>query len=639
MHGRAVVTGGVDLAAHRVSVTPDPGGTNFAVHYAPLHPPRLRSPRRSLSAGALTFDLDRREFSHLRGEEGLLRWVDTDGRSRRLGTTLSGVGWADGAVALAAERVSGSGQRSPVRFAVGSVDHHPDIVVSSSVMGLRRPSATPPVVPTTAGLLTLRSRPLGSQPDAGRGGLTAETLWRAARCDVALLEGGRTQVLWPAGGVVDWRVRPEQRQLWLGAVRSPAELQDYLDGGPVDYFCVVWSGGPPRVRALGRHPGDYLLGDQAPAADPPACWVELDTRDTLRSTAGTLNLPGPCVGVDPVPGGTYLRARVLLSDRLAEVTVRLGPGTELSSRSADAATVVFGTATRRVQLETGPSGALTLVEEDGPARRTVPLLTSRSSVPRLAVAHQDTVLPGGGRLSVTRAEAGCGRPLLWLDPCSADSVPLLPGDENPAPPVPGSPEWCHVAARPVVRLALPLGWHPTITFAALEARILTGLEAAVDWLRAAGLLAAGSPVALGGHSFGAAVAAVALAGSFPGGAAVLRSGAYDRDLTPSGFQFERRRLDQAPDVYAGFSTSRRADSIQTPCLLTHGAADANPATPPAHSRRMAAALARAGTPHRLVELAEEDHELAGRAGIIRLARAERAWLRRWVDGPADQRRI
>src|SRR5207248_1460353 len=93
-------------------------------------------------------------------------------------------------------------------------------------------------------------------------------------------------------------------------------------------------------------------------------------------------------------------------------------------------------------------------------------------------------------------------------------------------------------------------------------------------------------VGVGGHSYGAFMTANLLAHSGLFRAGIARSGAYNRTLTPFGFQSERRTLWEAAEVYAKLSPFQSAHRIKAPLLLIHGAADNNPGTFPLQSERM-----------------------------------------------------
>jgi dipeptidyl aminopeptidase/acylaminoacyl peptidase len=114
-------------------------------------------------------------------------------------------------------------------------------------------------------------------------------------------------------------------------------------------------------------------------------------------------------------------------------------------------------------------------------------------------------------------------------------------------------------------------------------------------------------VGVGGHSYGAFMTANLLAHSDLFRAGIARSGAYNRTLTPFGFQSERRSFWEAPDLYAKVSPFYYADKIKEPILMIHGEADDNQGTFPIQSERMFAAISGNGGTARLVMLPLEAH--------------------------------
>ena len=114
-------------------------------------------------------------------------------------------------------------------------------------------------------------------------------------------------------------------------------------------------------------------------------------------------------------------------------------------------------------------------------------------------------------------------------------------------------------------------------------------------------------VGVGGHSYGAFMTANLLAHSRLFKAGIARSGAYNRTLTPFGFQSERRTFWQAPDMYMKVSPFAYADKIKDPILLIHGMADDNSGTFPIQSERMYAAIKGNGGTVRYVQLPFEAH--------------------------------
>ncbi|HKP72648.1 MAG TPA: prolyl oligopeptidase family serine peptidase, partial [Pyrinomonadaceae bacterium] len=119
-------------------------------------------------------------------------------------------------------------------------------------------------------------------------------------------------------------------------------------------------------------------------------------------------------------------------------------------------------------------------------------------------------------------------------------------------------------------------------------------------------------VGVGGHSYGAFMTANLLAHSDLFRAGIARSGAYNRTLTPFGFQSERRILWEAPEMYIKVSPFMNADKIKEPILLIHGEADNNTGTFPIQSERMYQAIRGTGGTVRLVMLPLEAHGYAAR---------------------------
>jgi dipeptidyl aminopeptidase/acylaminoacyl peptidase len=156
-----------------------------------------------------------------------------------------------------------------------------------------------------------------------------------------------------------------------------------------------------------------------------------------------------------------------------------------------------------------------------------------------------------------------------------------------------------------------------------EAAIAKAAELGVDPAR----------VAVGGHSYGAFMTANLLAHTGLFKAGIARSGAYNRTLTPFGFQSERRTLWEAPDAYVKLSPFMFAHRLKTPLLLIHGEADNNPGTFPEQSDRMFAALAGNGGNVRFVKLPAEAHGYAARESVGHTLYEMSAWLHRFLGDP------
>jgi dipeptidyl aminopeptidase/acylaminoacyl peptidase len=157
-------------------------------------------------------------------------------------------------------------------------------------------------------------------------------------------------------------------------------------------------------------------------------------------------------------------------------------------------------------------------------------------------------------------------------------------------------------------------------------QLVAGAKAAIDFGASLGVVDA-KRVAVMGHSYGAFMTANLLAHSDLFKAGIARSGAYNRTLTPFGFQAEERTFWQAPDTYAKMSPFNYADKIKTPILLIHGEADDNTGTYPIQSERFYAALKGQGATVRLVFLPLEAHGYEAHESLQHML-----WeMNRWLD--------
>lgn len=135
-------------------------------------------------------------------------------------------------------------------------------------------------------------------------------------------------------------------------------------------------------------------------------------------------------------------------------------------------------------------------------------------------------------------------------------------------------------------------------------------------------------IAVGGHSYGAFMTANLLAHSCLFRAGIARSGAYNRTLTPFGFQAEDRTLWQAPEVYMRMSPFLHADRISDPILIIHGQADENEGTFTMQSERLYHALKGLGKAARLVLLPFEGHAYRARESVMHMLWETGTWLER-----------
>ncbi len=161
------------------------------------------------------------------------------------------------------------------------------------------------------------------------------------------------------------------------------------------------------------------------------------------------------------------------------------------------------------------------------------------------------------------------------------------------------------------------------------AQLQMNAEAAINTLAAMGV-GDKNRVAVGGHSYGAFMTANLLAHTSLFKAGIARSGAYNRTLTPFGFQNEDRTYWQAPQLYNEMSPFMYADKIKTPILLIHGEADDNTGTFPINSERLFAAIKGNGGTVRFVFLPYEAHSYRGKENLLHMLWEQNQWLEKYV---------
>ena len=137
-------------------------------------------------------------------------------------------------------------------------------------------------------------------------------------------------------------------------------------------------------------------------------------------------------------------------------------------------------------------------------------------------------------------------------------------------------------------------------------------------------------VAIAGHSYGAFMTANLLAHSDLFRAGIARSGAYNRSLTPFGFQAEPRTFWEAPEIYFAMSPFMHAHKVNEPILLIHGMADNNSGTFPVQSERFYHGLKGNGATARLVMLPHESHGYRARESVLHVLWETHNWLDTYV---------
>ncbi|MEL7020491.1 MAG: prolyl oligopeptidase family serine peptidase [Bacteroidota bacterium] len=160
-------------------------------------------------------------------------------------------------------------------------------------------------------------------------------------------------------------------------------------------------------------------------------------------------------------------------------------------------------------------------------------------------------------------------------------------------------------------------------------QLVDNAKAAIDAVDAMGYIDR-ERVAVGGHSYGAFMVANLLSHSDLFAAGIARSGAYNRTLTPFGFQAEERSYWDSPETYYNMSPFMHADKMKTPLLLIHGEADNNSGTYPLQSKRYFNALKGLGAPARLVMLPKESHGYRAKESILHMLWEQDQWLEKYV---------
>ncbi len=177
--------------------------------------------------------------------------------------------------------------------------------------------------------------------------------------------------------------------------------------------------------------------------------------------------------------------------------------------------------------------------------------------------------------------------------------------------------------------AMPVVGQPETANDTFVKQIVSSAEAAIQKAADMGVIDP-DRVAVGGHSYGAFMTANLMAHSRIFRAGIARSGAYNRTLTPFGFQAERRTYWEAPRIYNTLSPFMVAHQIKDPILMIHGEADNNSGTFPVQSERMYQAIRGNGGTVRLVMLPHESHGYRAQETIEHVLWESIQWLDKYV---------
>jgi dipeptidyl aminopeptidase/acylaminoacyl peptidase len=355
---------------------------------------------------------------------------------------------------------------------------------------------------------------------------------------------------------------------------------------------------PNGQRALWLEDGQLLLAGPGATPEGDRPFLDLLALDTLRSTRRFQSAgPGLETPLAPLPGGCLLTRRESPSDP-PNLYLRDPDGTvQVLTTYADPAPEL-----RRVRKQ-----LVTCQRADGVAL---------SFTLYLPPGHRD-----GDRLPA----------LLWAYPqefTDSGVAGQVNGSSQRFTQVYGaSPVLLALAGYAVLMDAtMPVVGPPRTANDTYLEQVAAAAEAAIRKADAMGVVDP-ARVAVGGHSYGAFMTANLLAHTTLFKAGIARSGAYNRTLTPFGFQNEARTLWEAPETYLKVSPFLAADRFTAPILLIHGEADENSGTFPLQSERLFQALKGNGKPVRYVTLPLEGHAYQARESVEHVL-----WeMIRWLD--------
>jgi dipeptidyl aminopeptidase/acylaminoacyl peptidase len=220
-------------------------------------------------------------------------------------------------------------------------------------------------------------------------------------------------------------------------------------------------------------------------------------------------------------------------------------------------------------------------------------------------------------------------PLEYKDPSVAGQVTTSPFEFKRVSywgPVPFLAMGCAVLDDPKMPIIGEDDHLPNDTF---REQLVASAKAAVDTLVERGI---GDPdkMVIGGHSYGAFMVANLLIHSDLFKTGIARSGAYNRTLTPFGFQGEERDFWESKQVYSSMSPFFHAENLDKPILLIHGAEDNNAGTYPMQSERMFSAIKGLGGQARLVLFPKESHGYRARESLLHMLWEQEEWLKKYV---------
>lgn len=357
--------------------------------------------------------------------------------------------------------------------------------------------------------------------------------------------------------------------------------------------------------------------------------------DVIAQNGDTIFLAGN--GASPQGDKPFLDA-LNLTTLKAERKYQMAEGYEpiVGLVSTDGARVL-------TRFETRSTPPTTLVRSVADGRRVV-IATSADPAPQISAAKKELITysrADGVQLSATLYTPAGWTPDKGRLPVIFWAYPREFVDPNAAGQVSGSPQKFTAVNGPTHLLLLTQGYaildDPSMPIVGpgetandtYVEQLVASAKAAVDKVVAMGV-ADPNRIVAGGHSYGAFMTANLLAHSDLFRAGIARSGAYNRTLTPFGFQNEQRTFWDVPQIYSRMSPFNHANLIKEPVLLIHGEADDNSGTFPIQSERFYVALKGHGATVRYVTLPNEAHGYAARESVLHTVAEMLNWANEWT---------
>lgn len=461
-----------------------------------------------------------------------------------------------------------------------------------------------PLLPATAGFLFREERADGS----------SEYQWRAVQA------GKEPQVLARSE-------RPIRDFGWTSA-GTPWFITNAADGKRVDIQVIL----PGGTRTLWR-------GDRADRYENPGRGIRVDGSD------------GPVLEAD---GSIFVAGSGLTSDGVRPFVERLELASGKSRRVFTAESNVFETALavldaqQEIILTSQESETTPPVYRRVQSGQATELFRTPNPYPQLdKVKRQRITYPRADGVTLSAnlyLPEGAGKKplptLIWIYPREFS-------DNRQAEQLDIKPFQFHRIKGPSPIAAALAGYavlvNPTVPIISDSdtdnqeylPQLVSSTNAAVDYLVKQGI-SDPKRMAIGGRSYGAFSTANLLIHSDRFATGIAMSGAYNRTLTPFGFQHEKRTFWDVTEYYTSISPFFFANKMKKPLLLVHGGADSNPGTPKVQARRFFHALVGEGATVRYAELPGEEHHYSGRETVLQAAWEMIDWLDRMMPAPAQK---